>query len=589
MGREGRRIPFRKPVVLRKWVEAFVESSARTRTVAIVVALLLGAAQALGYRMETQGALEISTLAGFALAATETVIASAVFGCFLLPLFHYSTTYSGLSSKSDPAESRAMVRRRRLVFIGILVAVWLLWWFFLWPGATTSDSYAQLIQALGLVDYSDAHPIAHTLVIQLLLTPALAATGSIYWAIAFVTLVQLLALATIVGLATEALFRMKVPKWVPCSILVLFAAHPLVGWYSVTLWKDVWLSAFLLAFATIATTIAVRRKRSLAVGWQLWGMLLIAAIAAMLAKRTGVYIIIPSILISVFFLKGLRLRWLATGLASFVLYSGLHMGLIAALHVQPASETEAWSLPVQQIARVAKNHPGELSPAEESKLEYFFQGEDIGAIYEPWKSNVVKDRIDPEALAADRAGLIALWVALGKEHPATYLDALAAQTYGYWYPETYYWMVPALDWTAMVNLEADRIPETEGLQEEVPEGRITGTLIRERVAAELNGNLRHIPVFGWLFSLGAWSWAALVLAGVAVARRQLVAVPAVVLAGMVWAACMISPVYAEARYAFPLLLLLPLLAVAVYLKPGVFDETALPDEPALPDDGREAK
>lgn len=572
MERERSRVPSKIASLPRKWVEALCQSSGRTRTVAALVSILLGTAQALGFRMETQDALEISSRTGFAFAAVEITLASAIFGCVLLPLFHYSTRYEGLVEAPGLNVSRTSFRHRRLLFVSVLAAAWLLWWLFLWPGATTGDSFAQLIQALGLVGYSDAHPIAHTLVIQLLLRSALALTGNIYWAIAFVTLVQLVAMATAVGLATEALFRLSIPKWIPYSVLVLFAAHPLIGWYSVTLWKDIWLSTFLLVFGTVATIIAVRRNRSLEVSWQLWGMLLLAAVGAMLSKRTGVYIIIPSMLITAVFLKGLRLRWLAAGLISFMIYSGLHAVLIVALGVQPARETEAWSLPVQQIARVVKNYPTGLSPAQETTLEYFFPGEDIGMMYEPWKSNVVKDRLDPEALSADRPRLIGLWAELGREHPATYLDAFVAQTYGYWYPDTYYWMVPALDWTAMVNLEADRVPETEHLHEDVAESRVTGTSIREHVAAELNGNLRHIPIFGLLFSLGAWTWAAVVLAGVAVVRRQRIAAPMVALGGMVWAACMVSPVYAEARYAFPLLLLLPLLAAAVYLKHEEPDE-----------------
>lgn len=566
MERSRRPVYSGTPVLLRKWLDALHNSSGRTRTVTILVAATLSVAQVLGFRMETQGALGISSVAGFALFCLEGFLTWIVFASLLLPLLHFSAGYRGLESTTGVEAFKDHTIRRRLLFVGVLAAAWFLWWIFLWPGVTSRDSYTQIIQALGLVGYSDAHPIAHTMVIQLLLRPALAVTGNMYSAIAFVTLAQLVALAIVVGLSVEALHRLNIPRWVPVSILVTFAAHPLLGWYSVTLWKDVWISAFLLAFATVTLIIAYRRNRELSVGWKLWGMLVLVAIGAMLAKKTGVYIVIPSMVIAVIFLKGLRLRWLFAGLASLVLYAGLHMGLMAAFQVQPGSETEAWSLPVQQIARVVKNDPDGLTTTQRARLDLFFPGEDIGAVYEPWKSNVVKDRLDPQALAEHRSELIALWAELGKAHPAIYLDALAAQTYGYWYPDTYYWMVMALDWTSMVNLDADLLPETQYLHDGVSEDRTSGTPLRELAAAELNGSLRHVPVLGWIFSLGAWTWAAVILAGVAVVRRQWIAAPVVALAGMVWAACMISPVYAEARYALPLLLLVPLLAVAAYMK-----------------------
>src|SRR5690606_27521440 len=141
--------------------------------------------------------------------------------------------------------------RRRLIIGGVLAAPWFVHWVFLWPGVTTDDSYNQILQALNITSYEDHHPIFHTLVIHALLRPFLSLTGSIEVAIGLVTLVQMLIVAVIIALCIDALRHFKAPGWALTSTLLFFAMHPIIGWYSVTLWKDVWLGVSTLAVATI--------------------------------------------------------------------------------------------------------------------------------------------------------------------------------------------------------------------------------------------------------------------------------------------------------------------------------------------------
>lgn len=59
-------------------------------------------------------------------------------------------------------------------------------------------------------------------------------------------------------------------------------------------------------------------------------------------------------------------------------------------------------------------------------------------------------------------------------------------------------------------------------------------------------------------------WAALLLlAGLWIRQKKEIRVTAVVLAGH-WAMCMISPVHAESRYAYPILLALPVVAAVSF-------------------------
>lgn len=536
--------------------------------------------------MEQYGNLGQGGLAGKATLALEFGISFLVFLAVLIPVLHSAPNWRTGQEQTRRGLWRLPTKKRWLLLSGVMFVTWFMWWVFLWPGSLTRDSYNQLIQALGLVSYSDAHPIAHTLAIQVILKPALAVTGDISVAISVVTLVQALGFALALALCLELFDKLGAPSWLLTTILVLTVVNPFVGWMSVTLWKDVWLSVFLLIFASCSALTVQRILASKRPGWQLLLLLFASAVGAMLAKRTGVFIVAPTILVVGVFLRGYRLQWGAVGGSALAVYFGIHTALLALLNVAPAVETEAWSLPSQQIARVVNEHEALLSSEQLAGLEHYFPETNLGEVYLPYISNPVKGALDGEALATDRAGFLELWRDLGEEYPRTYAEAALASTYGYWYPDTQYWMVMGLDWTAMVNLDSQARPETRHLAATVPDTRDSATPHKALAANEINWNLRHVPLMKWLLSPGAWAWALLVLSAIALKRRAASGLPVALVAVLVWASCLLSPVYAEARYAFPLLLFVPLFAtVAVAGAP----RRAVPDHTAVATAERQAE
>ena len=283
----------------------------------------------------------------------------------------------------------------------------------------------------------------------------------------------------------------------------------------------------------------------------------------MLAKKSGIYLVVPLVLLSTPVLRGLRRRWLVAGAAAVVAYLVIHAGLMAAFHVEPGSEAEAYSLPSQQIARVVRDDGAALSAEDHAAIERYYPGTNLGEVYRPRLADPVKGALDTQALDADRPGYLGLWLRLGVEYPQAWGDAALAATSGYWYPGTTYLQVRAEDWTVQVSRYsvADDVPR-DAIDPNVS-SCADPPAYRTAMASAVNSWLRVLPVPGWLQSLGLWFWACVVLAVMAWLRHRAEAVPVVVLAGMVWVTCMVSPVYAEARYAYPLLLLVPVLAATV--------------------------
>ncbi|KAF5294004.1 hypothetical protein FQR65_LT20015 [Abscondita terminalis] len=262
-----------------------------------------------------------------------------------------------------------------------------------------------------------------------------------------------------------------------------------------------------------------------------------------------------------------RMHWLGVGAAATVVYLVAHAAVLTALDAPPGDGREMFSLPSQQIARVVRDAPDSLTDADRNAIARYYPGIDVGASYEFDRADAVKNQLDSQALAATPSDYLNLWLRLGKDHPASYLDTLLASTTGYWYPGapykatgSAYRLVSPDDWVMLVNrpfyrpgLTVEQVDPNLGSDRESVDPR------RDALAKEINYRLPQLPIIGWAFSIGAWTWAAVVLTAVVILRRRRVAAPVVVLQILVWGTAMISPVYAEARYSLPMLAMLPLL------------------------------
>ncbi|MDO4790913.1 MAG: DUF6020 family protein [Buchananella hordeovulneris] len=494
-----------------------------------------------------------------------------------------------LDGKRSAGDGRAVIAGREekksvaWLQFALLWAAWLPYWFILWPGMVSIDSYNQITQAIGMREYSDHHPIAMTAVMSLLLPLLIKLTGTISGGIAVMTLMQQAVLAAILVWATTGLKELGVSARARWIVLAFYAFFPIVAWYSASIWKDVWLAA-ITVFATVTALRIVRRiELREPVGLGGWVAFATAIAASALIKKTGLYVIIPVGLVGAIQIWRLSRQqtsargqgevvWqrlvkspLASWVLSFVVgltgYAVVHGALMVGFDAKPGSVVEAYSLPSQQIARIVRDNRAELSSEQLSGIAHFYPGVDLAEIYKPHLADPTKGALDAQAVTEQRGQYVQLWLGLILQHPRTAANATLVGTRGYWYPDTRYFKVGAFDWYYIVNLMAggdqDKIratdPDAVGKQFDAESDRAV-------IAGFINDAAQRIPFFGWLFSTGAWVWGGLLLlAGLWTRRRREFALSAVFLAGH-WAMCMISPVHAEARYAYPILLSLPVLA-----------------------------
>lgn len=440
-----------------------------------------------------------------------------------------------------------------------------------YPGTMTVDSFDQLDQARGLAAYSDHHPWVHTMIIKALYSLGFAASGSVYGGIATYTLFQMLVVAMAASYAIETMtegFDSADIRGRKFRILMVsgFVLYPYNLAYSITMWKDVLFSA-----AVLVLTVTVYRmyvigsekddKRDVKNRDII--LFVISSLGMCLLRHNGLYAYILTMMIifiyeCVYIKKGddkksggKRLLKVLVATIATLMAVVLVLGPVQrAYNVEAGDFAHNIPIPLQQIGRVVYDRC-KLTDKEWESIGKINTVEYIWEEYTPGGADPMMQWVvfgDGEYLKSHKAEYIALWLRLGIRYPEEYLRAYIDQTRGYYTP-----MAP--EQTEYYGI----LPNAGGLEPKP----VLGAGIRIKID-EICGKLHGmIPVYGILYSMGACFM--LLILGMAVCILQnrkckiLAYLPVLTLTLTLLIA---TPLCADLRYAYPLMLCMPMLICA---------------------------
>lgn len=147
-------------------------------------------------------------------------------------------------------------------------------------------------------------------------------------------------------------------------------------------------------------------------------------------RNNGIYCFLVLGVLLIVIGKGVRIKstFVVVGVCIFwMLYTG---PFYKALGIEPGLEAEALSVPMQQMARVMKYTPDDISEDEFEEAAKFIPAYDR---YIPRISDNVKDYFDNDYYVAHKKDFYSIWAKIGMKNPGTYIDAWASLTVGYWY------------------------------------------------------------------------------------------------------------------------------------------------------------
>lgn len=456
------------------------------------------------------------------------------------------------ASGSDSALSRRYQKLPLITFFACLLG-WLPYLITNYPGIMTVDSLNQYGQIIGELPMSNHHPWVHTQLIRLFYEIGLALGGDAVTGLGLFTVFQMLVMAGVFAYLTDTFVKLRVKGWICVLTTLFYAILPYNAIYMVTMWKDILFSGMTLLFSTVIFRFLCRKEMPEKERLLAYALYLVSGFCMCLMRSNGFYAFLLTL---PFLLFTFRRQWKRTVLLNFILLASVLAvkgPVMSAFHVASADFVESLSIPIQLAARVyADEEP--VSEEDDTMWNRIVDTSRIPETYESFCSDHMKNLIrmgDPGRLDSNKGEYLRLWLRFGLEHPAAYARGYIDATKGYWYPD---------------------VPNRIGYDDLIAENPY-GLTARPLLHSPLTIKIKElvfklpdmVPLYGLLFSLGFMLWLCILLAGKTLVhadrRLTLVFLPNAAVMATLFAA---TPVYNEFRYAYSMLLTVPLFFLCAF-------------------------
>lgn len=531
------------PYFLLRAFRASVRRDAIWAVPSLLVALAIVTSCALGQT----GALRVlyATKMGVFFACVSLVTLS----CFVFTLAAPLARYLG-SSLFISGES--IVRGRYLIVTScVLLACWMPYLIAFAPGSTCYDMLNQLLQFSGGQRLTSHHPLVSTIIYGNVFFGASSLFGGANMGLLAIVLFQTVGLLFAVAYELSVIRRLGAPGLFAASAVCFFAIVPVFGAFCQWAVKD---TLFVVAFTVYATAFIefvndpsriMKSKADVSV-------LVVSAIFVGLLRNNGFYVVLLSLPFTIAFLKKGGGRRCAIGVvcATILVIPCVNNIAIAASGAEVGSVREMLSIPFQQTARYASEHPDDVQLWEREAIDAILGYDSLADRYNSQVSDPVKGGYKSEASMTD---YFAAWASQGMRHPLSYVEATAIQTYGYWsvqghitynreFPEVnYYWGSEEMGWGPWLSVRTREFAESA-------------------VSA-----IANFPGMSLLTQIGFYAWLLLFEATYLVYRgrgKYLIALlPCIVLL----LTCIAGPLNGSVRYGFGLMSVAPLMLYVTYL------------------------
>lgn len=439
------------------------------------------------------------------------------------------------------------------------------------PGTMTVDSFDQLEQVLGIYPYVDHHPWAHTLFIKLFFDMGFAVTGNMYGGIALYTIAQMLIIALAVGYAAVSVRESGGGRFGQAAVISGFVLYPYHLAYAITMWKDIVFSAAVLVMTVTVSRIAcfdysgetgteaLNDTEGYRIPVRDMVLFAISGVVMSLFRHNGFYVLIAVSAVMIFrYIHVYRMNRSGEARNNLIRISMIAVCVIGitlifngpverAFGVDKVDFAHNIPIPLQQIARVVA-YNGDISPEDMERIERINISSYLRYHYEPGGADNTMQWLvygDSDYFEAHKPEYLALWIRLGIKNPHAYLEAYIDQTRGYYTTmmpdqKEYYGILPN-------NLELYPQP--------LIGGRVRFKI--NEISSKLGGVL---PVYAMLYSPGAALMIAGLGIGILVVRDRKNYIYAYLPPLMLLLTVLVAtPLRADMRYAYPLLLCLPYL------------------------------
>lgn len=382
-------------------------------SMAIVLSCALGQTESLQILVSSKLASLLSFCSFFATACVLSTMA--------LPLARKLS-----SALNAPPLHRTSLR---LPYAFALLPFWLPYILAFAPGTTCYDFSAQLAMVVGAKPLTTHFPLISTLICGLLFYLPFSLFGNPNLALFAIVTLQSISLILAVGYVLKELGELGASRRTLICAFGFYAFVPIFGLFCQWAVKD---CLFAVAFTVYATSfVSFARKPRCFLKSHKMAVFVISSIFTGLLRNNGFYVVLLSLPAAIALIDNWHAyRRSVVLLCSVILIiPAINLTAVLATSSELGSIREMLSIPFQQTARYASEHPDDMEEWEKSAIDSVLDLDSLSELYNPSVSDPVKSTFDANGSLIN---YFAAWIAQGMRHPLTYFEATAMQTYGYW-------------------------------------------------------------------------------------------------------------------------------------------------------------
>lgn len=491
-------------------------------------------------------------------------------------IFYYSinSIFSFIDIKKDNSNRKIYIGNKEILtesrfsFKVNFILIFTVYLFFLlkfYPGILTFDSYNELSQVQGILPLMNNHSILHTEVLMIFYKIG-NIFNSVNLGVFLYMLFQISLMSFVFSYVLKFMAKHKVPVLIRILSLLFFMFHPINIIYSICLWKDIFFSLSIIIFTVLIYYLTkdnnyfMNKKNIIIFG--------VISLLVMYLRNNGLYVVfITFIVLYIKYRKSIK-RILSVFVSIIMLYFISKTIIFNVFNIKGVEIKEALSMPSQAIARIYKNN--NISKEEKKEIEKFYSNR-IGEVYIPIIADNTKNEMNQKYVKDNFGKYVLLNIKLFFTHNKEYMESFVSNNYGYYYMNTYYspLFIQKTDLNGVVH--NDKIGSFTLYMSIVS----LLTIIMIIVLWNLN-NKKNILLFGLLipvllslstsikdnsiltllFSIGFYSTICFILYVYNKKNKvnTSIYIPTIIL----WVTMLLSPVYSEFRYLYPMFLLIPI-------------------------------
>ena len=357
---------------------------------------------------------------GYAIAIAVLSLLLFVVLYLIAVLFFSTVKVSAAKRRSEPKPFAEVLRTRFIKYAAILFICWLPWLLAHLPGTFDQGTIWQALIWRNPEIWYDHHPWLTTVLFGSVLDAG-SSLGSQSLGLMAYSIVQSVLMASSLAFLFCYIARFDVPKVLFGVCFVLCCALPVYASFAGEMVKD---SLFTLAWIPFAVVYveAVRTKGACLRSPGRIAFFLAVILLAILTRKTGIYLIAPSLIVlALHSLPQWRLRIAGVCAGALVLF--LAWGaLLPAFGVAKGPSKELFSLPLQQTALYVAQHAEEVTEEEKAAISAVLPYDQLSGIYEIQNADNVKDSFKNPP-TGELIDYLAVWAQMGFKGPSSYLTA----------------------------------------------------------------------------------------------------------------------------------------------------------------------